>query len=236
MARVCSPLRPLIYHPLSDLRFWGREFRYGESVVCVRRGGIIPRKGKNVLEDSNPVASTSTHPEEQESPDDEQDEEADEEIAPDESFNADWSGDLMCVADPFILTKVREFSPLWLCSLNIHVFQNCTGAIKKLIFTMFIRECRNTERMVQLGIPLESILLREPPAWRNAVGRPRKAKKGKKDQTKRDQGKEAQEKGVPGQKPKPPQSPQSGVQRRGNNQRGRGGKREAPSRFPATNS
>jgi hypothetical protein len=47
-----------------------------------------------------------------------------------------------------------------------YAFQNCAGQIKKLIFTRFIHECRNTEGMLRLGISLESILSREPPAWR----------------------------------------------------------------------
>ena len=238
MAQVCSPLHPLIYYPLRDLRFWGREFRYDESVACIRKGGIIPRKSKSVLKDPNPVASTSTQPEEQESADDEQDEEADEEMVSDESFDADWSGNLMCVADPFIVTRVRVFSSLRLCFLNVHVFQNCAGQIKKLIFTFFIQECRSTEGMLQLGISLESILSREIPAWRNPVGLPKRARKGRKNRTKKDQDKDALDKRVPAQKPKPPGYPNSGVQRGSSNthQRGRGGKKGAPSRLQANNS
>jgi hypothetical protein len=38
---------------------------------------------------------------------DEQDEEVDEDVMPDESFDADWSRNIMCVADPFIVAKVR---------------------------------------------------------------------------------------------------------------------------------
>lgn len=104
MAQACS-LHPPTRRSLSDLRFWGREFKYDESVACIRRGGIFPRKGKSVLKGPNPVASTSAQPEEQESLDDEWDEEVDE-VAQDESFNADWSRDLMCVADPFVVAKV----------------------------------------------------------------------------------------------------------------------------------
>ena len=76
-------------------------------MACVRRGGIVPRKGKNALQKPNPVASTSKQSEEQGSPDDEQDEEGDEEVMRDESFDADWSRNIMCVADPFIVAKVR---------------------------------------------------------------------------------------------------------------------------------
>jgi hypothetical protein len=64
-------------------------------------------QGQECTEGPNPVASTSTQPEEQELLDDEQDEEADGEV-PDESFDADWSEHLMCVADPFVVTKVRS--------------------------------------------------------------------------------------------------------------------------------
>ena len=106
MAQACSLLHPPIHHPLSDLRFWGREFKYDESVACIRKGGIILRKGKSALKGPNPVASTSTQPEEQELLDDERDEDSDEEVVQDESFNADWSRDLMCVADPFTISRV----------------------------------------------------------------------------------------------------------------------------------
>jgi len=105
------PPNPLICRPLSDLRFWGWEIRYDESVACIRKGGIIPRTGKSALKGKGPATSTSTQPKEQEPPDDEQEEEADE-VLPDESFDADWSRDLMCVADPFVVTKVRTFPPL----------------------------------------------------------------------------------------------------------------------------
>lgn len=107
VAQACSPWRPLIYYPLSDLRFWGLEFDYTESVACIRKGGIIPRKGKGAPKNPNPVASTSTQPELQELMDDELDEEGDEEVVLEESFDADWSKDLMCVADPFIVMKAR---------------------------------------------------------------------------------------------------------------------------------
>jgi hypothetical protein len=118
VAQVWSLLHPAIYRLLTDLRFWGRKFRYDESVMCIRRSGIIPRKGKNALKDPNPIASTSTRPEEQEL-DEEQDEEADEDAMQDESFNADWSRDLMCVADPFVITKVGVLPSLRWCSLNV---------------------------------------------------------------------------------------------------------------------
>lgn len=101
-----------IPYPLSDLRFWGREFEYDESIACIRRGGIIPRKGKSARKGPNPIASTSTQLEEQQSLDDEQDEEAGEDVAHDESFDADWSRDLMCVADPFVAGKVSVFPSL----------------------------------------------------------------------------------------------------------------------------
>jgi len=106
VAQARPPLHPPICHPLNDLRFWGREFKYDEHVACVRKGGITLRKGKNALKGTNPVASTSTQPEEQELLDDEWDEDADGEVAQDELFNADWSRDLVCVADPFIVGKV----------------------------------------------------------------------------------------------------------------------------------
>ena len=110
MAQVRPPITfSLIHRPLSDLRFWGWEFEYDGSVVCVRRGGIFPRKGKNALKDPNPVASTLVQPEEYELLDDEQDEDGDE-VMPDETFDADWSRDFMCVADPFIVGKVRIFT------------------------------------------------------------------------------------------------------------------------------
>ena len=110
-------LRHAIFHSsvcrtLSGIRFWGREFKYDESVVCMRRGGMIPRKGKSAPKDPNSVPSTSTQLEAQEPPDDEQDEEADEEILHDESFDADWSRNPMCVADPFIVAKVIVFLSL----------------------------------------------------------------------------------------------------------------------------
>jgi hypothetical protein len=109
VAQVRPPITfSLIHRPLSDLRFWGWEFEYDGSVACVRRGGVFPRKGKNALKDPNPVASTSVQPEEYELLDDEQDEDGDEAM-PDETFDADWSRDFMCVADPFIVGKVRIF-------------------------------------------------------------------------------------------------------------------------------
>ena len=111
MAQACLLQHPLICRPLNDLRFWGWEFNYDESVACIRRGGIISRKDRNAPKDSNPVISTSKQPEEQESPDDEQDKEAGE-VVPDESFDADWSGNLMCVADPFAAARVRVFPSL----------------------------------------------------------------------------------------------------------------------------
>jgi len=106
----CAPRNSLICRSPSKLRFWGWEIRYDESVACIRRGGIIPRTGKSAPKGKNPVASTSTHPQLQEPPDDEQEEEADWEAVLDE-FDADWSGDSMCVADPFVVTKVSA-SPL----------------------------------------------------------------------------------------------------------------------------
>jgi len=108
VAQACSLWHPFIRCPLTNHRFWGQEFEYDKAVVCISRGGIIPRKGKSALKDPNPVASTSKQHEEQELLDDEQDEEADE-AAPDESFDADWSGNLICVADPFIVAKVKVF-------------------------------------------------------------------------------------------------------------------------------
>ena len=71
-------------------------------------GGIIPRRDKSARKDPDPVASTSARREEQELLDDEQDEET-EEVLLDGSFDADWSGNFICVADPFIVTKVRVF-------------------------------------------------------------------------------------------------------------------------------
>lgn len=102
-----SHFHVLLSHALSDLRFWGREFEYDKSAACVRKGGIVPRTGGGALKGQNLVASTSTQPEEQEPPDDEQDGEADEEVVQDESFDVDWSRNLMCVTDPFIVAKVR---------------------------------------------------------------------------------------------------------------------------------
>jgi len=161
--------------------------------------------------------------EEQELLDHEQDEEVEEEVVLDESFDADWSGNLMCVADPFIVTK------------------NCAGQIKKFIFTQFIHECRNTGDMLQLGISLKSILSREPPAWPNTPGRLKKVKGGKKKQAKKDQDKQAQEKRVSAEKPKPrsrPGSPHSGVRSGSSNahRNGRAGKRGTPSRIQANKS
>ena len=95
---------------MCDPRFWGYEFEYDKATACIRRGGIIPRRGKSAPQNSKPVASTSKRVERQEIPEDEQDEEVDGEIVPDESFDADWSRDLLCVADPFIVTKVRGIS------------------------------------------------------------------------------------------------------------------------------
>jgi len=102
------------------------------------------------------------------------------------------------------------------------------------MFTQFVRECRNTGAMLQLGISMEPILSREPP---NPVGRPKKAKK---DKAKKIRGEQTQERRASAQKPKPrsrPGSPHSGVQRGGGNmhQNGRGGKRGAPSRIQANN-
>lgn len=76
-------------------------------MACVRKGGIILRKGKSARKGKNPVASTSAQPEVQELPDEDQEDEADGEALPDESFDPDWSRNFMCVADPFIVTKVR---------------------------------------------------------------------------------------------------------------------------------
>ena len=106
MAQARSLLHSPIYYPLNDLRFWGQEFKYDESIACIRKGGVIPRKGKSALRAPNPVASTSTQPEERELLEDEQDEEGDEEVVQDELFDADWSRNLMCVADPFVVGKV----------------------------------------------------------------------------------------------------------------------------------
>lgn len=94
---------------LSDLRFWGWEFDYSESVACIRRGGIVSRKGNGTRKNQHPVASSSSQNEERDFLEDEQDEEADGDVVPDESFDADWSKDHMCVADPFIVTKVRSY-------------------------------------------------------------------------------------------------------------------------------
>ena len=103
-----APYHPLIYCPLNNVRFWGWEFKYDESIACLRRGGIIPRKGKNVRKVPDPVTPTSAQPEEHELLDGEQDE--GDEAMPDGSADADWSRDLMCVADPFIVGKVRIFT------------------------------------------------------------------------------------------------------------------------------
>lgn len=204
------------------LGFWGWKFDYAGTVACMRRGGIVPRKGKSTPQNPNPAASTSGQIElELLLLDDEQDE-TDEEVVLDESFDADWSRNFMCVADPFVVAK------------------NCAGQIKKFIFTRFIHECRNTEGMLQLGISLESILSRDPPAWQNPPPRPKKVKKGKK-KTKKDQDKQAQEKRVPTEKPKPrprPEPSHSGVQGGSSNttRNGRGRKRVAPPRIQANNS
>jgi hypothetical protein len=162
----------------------------------------------NVRKVLDPVASTSAQPEEHELLDGEQDEDGDEAI-PDESVDADWSGDLMCVADPFIVGKVRIFtsSPRFFVQANI--FQNCASPIKMLVFNWFIYACRHTEDMLQLGISLESILSRGPPVWRNTTGRPKEARKGRKDQTKKDQNKQPQERKVQGEQPKPRPRPVS---------------------------
>ena len=79
--------------------------------------------------------------------------------------------------------------------------------------------------MLQLGISLKSILLRESP-----FDRPKRDKKGKKYHARKDQDKQAQEKRAPAQKQKPRPRPgpsHSGVQRGSSNpqQNGRGGKR-----------
>lgn len=79
--------------------------------------------------------------------------------------------------------------------------------------------------MLQLGISLKSILSREPP-----FDRPKRGKKEKKNQARKDQDSQAQEKRVPAQKQKPRSRPgpsRSGVQRGGSNpqQNHRGGKR-----------
>lgn len=76
----------------------------------MRMGGIVPRKGKSARKNQHPVASTSKQVEEQEFLDNEQDEEPNGEVVLDESFDADWSRNLMCVADPFIVTKVRSYA------------------------------------------------------------------------------------------------------------------------------
>jgi len=125
----------------------------------------------------------------------------------DESFDADWSRNPMCVADPFVVAK------------------NCTGQIQRPIFTRFIRECRNTEGMLRLGISLKSILSKEP-----SFDRPKGGKREKKKQARKDQDSQTQEKRVPAQKQKPRPRPgpsHSGVQRGGSNpqQNHRGGKR-----------
>ena len=241
VAHVCSPRNSLICHPLSDLRFWGREFDHRESVACIRRGGIIPRKGRGALKNPIPVALALTQTRRQESMDGEREEEDGGEVVLGESFDADWSRDLMCVADPFIVPKVRVFPPSWRYYLSACTFQNCAGQIKGLIFTQFIRECRNAGDMLQLGISLRSILLREPLNY--AAGHPEKAKKGKEnkakknqDRPKKGQDEQAQEKGPSVQKPEPqslPGSPHSGVQISGNgaDQNGQGGRRGVPSRI-----
>lgn len=73
----------------------------------MRRGGIVPRKVKSTPQDLNPAASTSGQTEEELLLLDDEQDEADQEVVPDESFDADWSRNLMCVVDPFIIAKVR---------------------------------------------------------------------------------------------------------------------------------
>jgi len=170
---------------------------------------MVPRKGNNARKNQHPVTSTSTQVEEQESLDDEQDEEADEEVVLDESFDADWSRNFICVADPFVVTK------------------NCTGQINKYIFTRFVHECRNTEGMLRLGISLETILSREPPLWKFP---PRRPKKGMK-QANNKKGKQAEERRAPTEEPGKPQSRYSRNARRGR----RGGSSGTQTRVQANN-
>ena len=106
---------PLNRRLLSDLRFWGWEFDSDRSVACIRRGGIVPRVGKSARKNQNPAPSTSNQVEEQEFLDYDKDGETDGEVVLDEPFNANWSRDLMCVADPFIDTKVSRH-PLSQCA------------------------------------------------------------------------------------------------------------------------
>jgi len=95
--------------------------------------------GKSAPKGKNPVASTSTQPKEQESPDDEQDEEADGEVVPDESFDADWSGDLMCVADPFVVTKVRASPPLQIPAQCQHLPELCWSNQEVYVYPVHAR-------------------------------------------------------------------------------------------------
>jgi hypothetical protein len=225
---------------LSGLRFWGWEFDYDGSVACIRRGGIVPRKGSSARKNQDPVASTSNQIEEPEFLDYELDGEAGGEGMPDEPFDADWSRNFMCVADPFIVTKVRSHPTSRSYPLSTHFFQNCAGQIYKFIFTRFIHECRNTEGMLRIGISLESVLSRELPAWRNPASRPIKFK-GKKKQTNKNKDRQVEGKGAAAEKPKAqsqPGSSHSKVLLGGSNnphRNGRGGKRGAPTRIQANN-
>ena len=88
--------------------------------------------------------------------------------------------------------------------------------------------------MLQLGISLESILSREPPVWQNPAGRPKHARKGKK-QADNDKDKQVQENRVPAKEPKArsqSKPPHSGVHRGGSNTHpnGRVGKSGAPAK------
>ena len=121
MARVWFTWAPLDERSLSHFRFWGREFDYDGSVVCIRRGGVAPRKGNNARGSQQPVASTSERVGEQEFLDDEQEEETDGAVVQDESFNANWSKNFMCVADPFIVTKVGGPPSSRWCSSGDHL-------------------------------------------------------------------------------------------------------------------
>jgi len=154
------------------------------------KGWDSPRKGNSARKNQDPVASTSNKIEEPEFMDYELGGEADGDGMPYEPFDADWSRNLMCVADPFIVTK------------------NCAGQIYKFIFTRFIHECRNTEGMLRLGISLESILSRELPAWRNPGSRPIKPK-GKKKKTNQNKDRQVEGKGAAAEKPKPQSQPGS---------------------------
>jgi Cid1 family poly A polymerase len=123
---------------MSDVRrFWGKEFRYTNHLVCIRRGGVVQRKdtfvnahkarlGPDSSEGSDNRANLQTLPS-NEVPEEQPSDEDDFLVTWDNSSPdpREWSTHPLCVADPFILSKVlhRPYDCKILTNRNIELLQ-----------------------------------------------------------------------------------------------------------------